>query len=450
MRTFVRIWLGQVISAFGSALGGFALGVWIFERTGSATAFALMGFFAYLPSLLISPVAGALVDRWDRRRTMIVSDFVAALCTGAMALLLYLDRFEVWHAYVLVTIIMASAVFQRPALSASIPLLVPKEQLGRATGMGQAGSAVCEIAAPVLAGTLLLAIGLEGIMLLDLTTFVLGVLPLFLVRIPRPAVSAEGAAARGSLLSEAWAGWTYIAARRGLLGLLLLSALINASLGMVLVLLPPLVLSFTTPVVLGTISSVSSLGLLLGAVAVSILGAPRRKTATILGLLAFRGLLLIVGSLAASPVLIATAAFLFLFANPVSNTASQVLWQTKVPVDLQGRVLAVRNLVGTAMMPLTFLAVGPLVDRVFEPLLAVGGPLAGSVGQVIGVGPGRGIALLLMTLGAFTVVVTALAALVPALRRVESDLPDVELAVRPDDEPAQPTLSRPALEAEGA
>jgi MFS transporter, DHA3 family, macrolide efflux protein len=436
MRAFVPIWLGQVVSAFGSALGSFALGVWVFNETGSVTQFGLLAFFAALPGLLFSPIAGALVDRWDRRRTMIVSDLVAALGTVAIALLLYFDRLEIWNIYILVALITTAGTFQRPALVASIPLLVPREQLGRASGMGQTGGAIAQIGAPMLAGFLLLSIDLEGILLIDFVTFVLGVLPLLWIAIPRPEVSDEAAAVRGSLFKEAWLGWTYIARRPGLLGLLLVIAITNMSLGMVLVLMPPLVLSFSSSAVLGTINSVSSIGLLVGAVGVSFLGVPRRRVATILGLLVFRGLMFVVGGLQESPVLITVAAFLFLCSNPFINTANQVLWQNKVPVDLQGRVLATRNLIGGAMVPLAFLFGGPLVDRVFEPLLAAGGPLAGSVGQVIGVGPGRGVAFLLIVLGLSAILVALIASLFPALRNVERDLPDVAFRAASPQPPA--------------
>ncbi|HEX5718460.1 MAG TPA: MFS transporter [Thermoanaerobaculia bacterium] len=437
MRKFIPIWFGQVVSGFGSALGGFALGVWVYNRTGSVTQFGLIVFWGSLPGLLLSPISGALVDRWDRRRTMIVSDLVAALGTVTIALLLYFDRLEIWYIYILVAIMTTAGTFQRPALSTSIPLLVPRAQLGRAAGMGQAGSAFSEIAAPMLAGFLLLSIDLEGVMLLDFATFLLGILPLLFISIPRPAQSAEGAAVRGSLLKEAKLGWTYIARRPGLLGLLLVTAITNVSLGMVLVLLPPLVLSFGSPAVLGTVQSVASIGLLVGAVGVSVLGSPKRRVATILGLLVFRGLMFVVGGLQESPVLITAAAFLFLCSNPIINTANQVLWQTKVPVDLQGRVMATRSLVGSAMLPLAYLLGGPLADRIFEPLLAADGALAGSVGQVIGVGPGRGVAFLLIVLGSFAILVTLLATRFPALRNVERDLPDVELrAASPEAPPA--------------
>lgn len=437
MRAFVPIWLGQVVSAFGSAVGGFALGVWVFNRTGSATQLGLIGFFGALPGLLLSPITGALIDRWDRRRTMIVSDLVAALGTVTIALLLYFDRLEIWHVYILVAVITMAGTFQRPALVTSVPLLVPRAQLGRATGMGQAGAAVSDIAAPMLAGFLLLSIGLEGIMVLDFTTFVIGVLPLLWIAIPRPAASAEGAAVRGSLLKEAWLGWTFIARRPGLVGLLLVIAITNMCLGMVMVLLPPLVLSFASSAVLGTISSVASTGVLVGAVGVSTLGIPNRKTATILVSLVFRGLMFVIAGLQESALLITVAAFLFLCSNPLINTASQVLWQTKVPVDLQGRVMAARNFIVTAMVPIAYLLAGPLVDRVFEPLLAPGGALAGSVGQVIGVGPGRGVAFLLIVLGSFAILVAFTAALFPALRNVERDLPDVALrAAAPKAPPA--------------
>lgn len=456
MKNFIIIWFGQTISMFGSGLGSFALGVWVFQRSGSVTDFALISVFAALPNLLLSPLAGVLVDRWDRRWAMILTDSVAGLCTLTIALLVFYDNLQIWHIYLIVMTITTFGALQGPALSASIPLLVPKSQLGRASGMQQAGSALSNVAAPMLAGFLLLAIGLNGVMVIDFVTFLIAVGSLLLIRIPRPPVSETGRAARGTIYQEALFGFTYLLRRPGLMALLMLYAATNISLGMVIVLLQPLILSFADAAALGTVMSISSVGLLLGAIAVSVWGGARRRVAAILTISAIQGVLLILGGLWANIYFIAAVAFVFLFLNPVVSAADRVLWQIKIPLDVQGRIFATRRIFAGISLPIAYLIAGPLADKVAEPMLAPGGALADSVGRIIGVGPGRGIGLIIIAMGVLMILVVFLAWLHPRLRRVEEEIPDVvndernRTPAAPEEGEAPAAGASPAPQPEGA
>jgi DHA3 family macrolide efflux protein-like MFS transporter len=233
MRVFIIIWLGQLVSLVGSGLTSFALGLWVYQHTGSVTQFALIGLFTMLPSVALSPLAGALADRWDRRWVMILSDTGAGLSTLMMALLFFAGRIKVWHIYLAAGASAAFAAFQWPAYSAATTLLVSKENLGRANGMVQFGRAASEILAPVLAGVLVLTIQVRGVLLIDFATFLFAITTLLMVRFPRPEITAAGQASKGSLWREAAYGWTYIAARPGLLGLLIFFAAVNFLWGMV-------------------------------------------------------------------------------------------------------------------------------------------------------------------------------------------------------------------------
>lgn len=424
MTSFVVIWVGQVVSTLGSGLTGFALAVWVYQQTGSTTRFALIAFVTFLPGILLSPLAGALADRWDRRLAMIVSDLGAAGATLALVLLIWRGRLELWQIYLLMFVVSAFGALRWPAFAAATTLMVPKRHLGRAGGMTEMGEAAGELVAPLIAGALVMTIGRQGILLIDFATYLVAVIALLAVRIPPPPVTAEGAAARGSLLREALHGWWFIRRRPGLLALLLLFASTHVGLGMVQILLTPMVLSFASAAVLGGVLTVAGVGMLAGSLVMSAWGGPRRRVAGILGLLALQGTTLLFGGLRPSAPLIAGVAFVFLFAIPILNGCSQALWQTKVAPDLQGRVFAVRRTVAWSTLPLTYLVAGPLADRVFEPLMAVGGPLAGSVGRLIGVGKGRGIGLLVIVLGVLVLLVVAAAWRNPRLRHLESELPD--------------------------
>jgi DHA3 family macrolide efflux protein-like MFS transporter len=424
VKTFVVIWFGQLVSLVGSGLTSFALGVWLYQQTGSVTLFALNALFFTLPQMVFSPFAGALVDRWDRRWAMIISDAGAGLTTLLLAALLLFGRLEYWHIYVATFFNALFGAFQWPAYSAATTLLVPKKHLGRAGGMVQLGEAISQLVAPAFAGVLLVTIGLRGIILIDFGTFAFAVITLLVVRIPRPEVSAQGAASKGSLWKEAAFGWRYIVVRPGLLGLLVFFSASNFLWGMVNPLLFPTVLSMTTPDVLGYLASIVGLGMLAGTLVMSAWGGPRRRVNGILGFEMIQGLLAIVMGLRPSVALLAGAGVGILFCSPIVNGSSQALWQSKVHPDLQGRVFAVRRMIAMAASPLAYIVVGPLADKVFEPLMAVDGPLAPSVGRIIGTGPGRGNALMFIVIGFLSIVVGTAAYLYPRIRLVEDELPD--------------------------
>jgi len=425
MATFLVVWTGQVVSVLGSYLTGFALAVWIYQQTGSATYFALITLVTTLPGMLVLPLAGALVDRWDRRWAMILSDGGAGAATLALALLIWRGHLELWHVYLLISIISSFSALRWPAFTAAITMMVPSRHLGRANGMTQLAEAAAQILSPLLAGTMVMSIGRQGVVLIDFASYLVAVVTLLVVRMPRPPATAEGAAAHGSLWREARSGWSFIRRRPGLLAVLVLFAVTNVGTGLVQVLLSPMILSFASPAVLGRVLTVAGCGMLAGGLTMSVWGGPRRRVVGLLGLLLLQGVILPFGGLRASALLIAAGAFIYMFVVPILIGTSQALWQSKVAPDLQGRVFAVRQMVAWSTLPLAYLIAGPLADHVFEPLLAAGGPLAGSVGRIIGVGKGRGMALMFILIGLFIVLVVAAASRFPRLVRLEAELPDV-------------------------
>lgn len=424
MRTFSVIWFGQLISTIGSGLTSFALGVWIYEQTGSTTLYA-MSILAYmLPTLIMSPIAGALVDRWDRRWAMILSDTGAGLSTLVIWLLLASGNLQVWHIYVATVFNAAFSTFQWPAYSAVTTLLVPKKHLGRAGGMTQIGEAVSQLISPVVAGALFVAAGLNSVILIDFVTFGFAVLTLLVVRVPSPKKTAEGQESKGTLLQEAAFGWKYITARPGLTALLVYFAMINFASAFFGPLLVPMMLDLADPDTMGLVFSVIGLGMLVGTLVMSAWGGPKRR---ILGILlpgAAMGFFTIFMGLRPSLVLIGASGFLMMLFMPILNGSSQALWQSKTAPDIQGRVFAVRRMFAWVAQPLGIILAGPLVERVFQPLMNEGGRLAPTVGRLIGVGPSRGTGLLLMVMGVFVILITVAAYAYPRLRLADSELPD--------------------------
>lgn len=424
MRVFLIVWFGQLISLIGSGLTNFALGVWVYQRTGSVTQFSLILLFAMLPSILVSPVAGAMVDRWNRRSCMILSDSGAAITTVAVALLLATGNLQLWHIYLAVGLDSIFKAFQLPAYTASTSLLVPKEQLPRAIGMVQSGQACARLVSPLLAGVLLGIIQLQGIILLDLATFLFAVTTLLLVRFPNAKTDAIPSAKKASLWREALEGATYIFVRPGLLALLIIFAVDNFVAGLVEVLLTPLVLSFTSVTVLGTIQSVGGAGMLLGSVIMSIRKGPQSMLPSIFAFDILAHLCILAFGFRTSFPLFALANFLLFFSLPFINGYSNTILLKKVTPDIQGRVFATINMICWSCIPLAYVVAGPLADRIFEPLMAADGLLAGSIGQILGVGPGRGIGLLFITMEIIAIIVTVAVYRYPRLRFVERELPD--------------------------
>ncbi len=425
MRVFTIVWAGQFVSLIGSGLTGFALGVWVYLTTGSVTQFSMIFLSTIVPGIVMSPFAGALVDRWDRRKAMILSDSGAAVSTLAIAVLLITNQLEIYHIYIAMAVSSTFSSFQWPAYSATTTLLVSKKHLGRAAGMVQTAEAVAQIVSPALAGILLVTVNIWGVIFIDFATFLFALSTLLVVQFPRPEATAEGKAGEGSLLKEAGYGWHYITARRGLFSLLIFFAVTNFIFGFANILYVPLLLSFTSPVVLGSLSSIGGLGMLTGGILMSVWGGPKKRIHGILGFSILTGAMVALGGLRPSVLLLGVVFFAVLFTVPIMNGCSQAIWQVKTAPDVQGRVFAVRRMIAMSVTPLSYIAAGPLADRVFEPLMAVNGPLADSIGEIIGVGPGRGIGLLFIVVGVLTVVITLVSYMYPPLRFVEDELPDV-------------------------
>lgn len=419
LRPFAVIWLGQVASLVGSALTGFALGVWLFQRSGAVTDLAVNALCATLPMAVLSPLAGALVDCHDRRLLMIASDCAAAIVTLIIGLLALGGGLQAWHVYASTALIATLNAVQGPAYLATVALLVPKEHLGRTSGMTSLAYASASIVAPALGGALLVTVGLAGVIAIDLVTFLLAAVSLLVVPIPRPPTA--GQRVRRSYWRDVAAGWGYIGAHPGLLGMTLYFAALNLAEGMGNVLRAPLVLSFAPPTALGAVMSAAGAGGLAGGLLMSVWGGPRRRVHGLLGFSAPAGLCMVLAALRPSVALLGAAYAGRYVCGPVFSGCATAIQQSIVAPEMQGRAFALGSAVRGATLTLVYLAAGPLADGVFEPLMAVGGRLSGSAGAMIGAGPGRGIALLMGLLGLFTVGVALAGRLYPRLYRIEDE-----------------------------
>lgn len=426
MKTFIILWVGQLASMIGSGLIGFALAVWIFSQTGQATPFALTALFSMLPRILLSPIAGAVSDRWNRKKVMLISDSLSGVITIATAYLLYTHQMQVWMVYLFSFLGSIFASFQQPAYSASIVMLVPKQQLTRANSLVQMGEAIETILTPILAGALFGLIGMGGILLIDIATYLVAMITLAVVFIPQPEHAEQEASEKRSVFQDIAIGWRYLSERRGLLGLLIYFAGVNFLANISSVLIGPLVLSFSTATSMGFVQTVMGAGMLAGSTLMSLWGgSEKNRVKMIVGAISLSALGFIIAGFRTSLTFIASGMFILLFFIPFGSGPSSALFSSKVEPGVQGRVFATRSMISMSMMPFAYLLSGILADKVFSPLLLAGGPLADTfIGALLGVGPGRGIGLMLICSGFLVLLISGIAYLNPHIRHIETEIPD--------------------------
>lgn len=427
MTGFTAVWLGQVVSVLATQMTGFGVTLWVYERTGSATALGLTQACYMAPFLLLSPLAGVLVDRYDRKLLMVASDVGAGLGTVTLLVLQSLGWLETWHLYVVNAVMGGFQCLQWPAWSAAMSTMVPEKEYGRANGMMSLVEAGPGVLAPLLAGALLPLIHLRGLLVLDVLTFLVAVGTLLRVHVPPPRATEDGRKARGSMLRESLYGFRYIAARPGLLGLQLVMFGGNLVASMGMTVLAPLLLLRTghDGLVFGTAQSMGALGGVAGGVLMSVWGGPRRRVHGALMGWIIAGLFghVLVGLGRDLPVW-GTALFVTGLVAAAGNACNQTLWQSQVAPDIQGRVFTARRLVAWLAVPIAPVLAGPLADHVLEPGMREGGALTGLFGGWVGTGPGAGMALLFVLTGLLMGLAGLTGYLWPAVREVEGPRPE--------------------------
>ena len=426
MTGFTVIWAGQFVSLLGTSMTNFALTIWAWEQTGQATALALVQLFFFAPQILMSPLAGALVDRWNRKLVMMLSDVTTGLGTLTIFMLLRADALQIQHLYLVSAFMGAFQSFQFPAYSAAVTTMLSKEQYTRASGMLALAQNASGIFGPAAAGALLGVIGKTGIIAFDLLSILIAILALLAVPIPQPPTTAA-ASKRPSLLQDSLYGFRYIAARPSLLGLQLIFFVINFTGSLCFPLMAPMILSKTgnDTVILGVVQSAFGAGGVAGGVFLSAWGGPRKRVnGVLLGMLGTFLLGFILMGVGTSTPVWAAAAFTILFFNPLTNGSSQAIWQSKVPPEVQGRVFSARALIAQISAPIAMAITGPLTDRFLTPAMMPGGSLAPLFGWAVGTGAGAGPALLFLLMGVAGGATSLGAFLFPHIRDVESIIPD--------------------------
>jgi MFS family permease len=432
MTTFTIIWVGQVVSLLGTAMTGFALTLWAYEITGKATPLALVGFFFVTPMTILSPFIGTLVDRSNRKLMMMLSDLAAAFNTIVILVLFTTDSLEIWHLYVTATIAGIFNGFQWPAFSAAISIMIPKKHYVRANGMMQMTGPASNILAPLLAGALIVPIGMKGILIIDLISASAAIGTLLFAHIPQPPRTDEGRAGEGNFLQETAYGFRYIFDRPSLLGLQSIFLVGNLFISLSFAVFAPMILARTNnnEIVFASVQTAGAIGGVLGGVMLSIWGGPKRRIHGVLLGWAGAGLV-VLPLLGVAQNQWMWMAGIFISGIPISivNGSNQALWQAKVAPDVQGRVFGVRRLIAMFVTPISQLIAGPLADNVMEPAMQANGSLALIFGDIVGTGPGAGIGLTFVITGLLAGITAMSGYLFPLIRNVEDILPDHEAVI---------------------
>jgi DHA3 family macrolide efflux protein-like MFS transporter len=430
---FTLVWFGQVISIMGSAMSGFALTIWAWKATGSATALAIVGISNFAPGIIFSPIAGALVDRWNKKLVLIISDLVAGLTTIGILIIYAINpaNLQIWHLCVAGVISGTFQAFQWPAYSTAISVLVPKKHYSRSAAMMSLAETGSGVLSPVLAGALLGIIGLGGIFLIDIATFIFAILMVLWIQIPGIKKSEAGKESQGNLWQESLFGFKYIWERKNLLNMQLVFFWGNFISAIAFTVVGPMFLARTqtNSALFGVFNSVASIGGILGGLLITLWGGPKRRViGVLLGWSLFGMLGLGFLGFGQSIVLWMIGSFFGSFTTPMVNSSNQAIWQSKVPPDIQGKVFSVRRVIAQITAPLGTLLGGVLADYVMEPALQPGGSLAPSLGKFFGTSQGSGMSLMIAICAILVFLVGIVGYLTPTVRNIETALPDHDQA----------------------
>ncbi|ULO04702.1 amino acid adenylation domain-containing protein [Paenibacillus sp. 19GGS1-52] len=420
LKIFFTVIFGQLMSILGSGLTGIAIGVWVYSQTQSVADFAAISSASLIPGILVLPFAGAIVDRYDRRLVMLFSDLMMALPIAWLAVLMATHSLEVWHIYVSSAIGSVSRSFHRPAFMASIAQIIPKQYLGHANGIVQLAGSTSEMIAPLLGVALYSTIGMANIFILDVVSFFIAITTLLIVRFPNTLFSRQ----EESFLKEVLMGWKFIVKRPGLLYMIAFFFIGNILFGAASVLIQPLVLSFGTPADLAAVTMLGALGAVAGGLVMSLWGGTQKRAAGMVGFVILEGFFMIVTGLRANILMTAVGLFGLWFSVTLVNAHWQSLIQSKVGLQLQGRVLATNQMIAMSSMPIGYWLSGLLADSVFNKAMEKGGFLTPYLGPVLGVGTGRGIGLLMASVGALVLIWSVVGFRFKPLRNMEDDLED--------------------------
>ncbi len=404
LKPYLLLWSTQTLSALGSGMTSYALVLWLYLRTGSALQTALLSVCSYAPYVVMSIFAGALCDRWDKKRTMLVCDLLAAASTLAVLMLIRADALLPWHLYALNALNGLMNTVQQPAGEVAATLLIPKRLYQKTSGLRSLSQSLNSILTPVLATALFAFAGMGWVIAVDLATFAAAFLTLWLF-IPIPQGGGQGS--RENLLRSAQEGLGWLRRNPLILRLILFLSCINLIASVYDAALPAMVLPSPCggQQALGLVNGCVGLATLAGSALAALLPAPKNRVRTIcLCLLFSMSTENFILALCHSPLAWCAGAVLGWLFIPLMNANMDVIFRSTIPLEMQGRVYACRNTLQFFTIPIGFLLGGALTDGLFEPLMAAQ-PFTSPLAALFGTGKGSGAAMLFGVIGVCGVLV---------------------------------------------
>lgn len=416
LKSFIILWLTQSFSALGSAMTNFALVIWLYNDSGSALTTAMLTVCSYAPYDLMSIFAGAVSDKWNKKTIMLVCDSLAALCTVLVLILFKTGSLEVWHLYVLNALNGLMNTIQQPASDVAATMLTPEKHYQKTSGMRSFSNSLVSILTPVFAAAIVAFAGVEAVIAVDLFTFLAAFLTLlFFIRIPEPERKSETAE---SVLQSAKSGLVYLKTNKGILWMILFHAAINFIASIYDAAFPAMILSKSNQTVLGVVNASVGIATLAGSVIATVAPAPKSRVRVVCNCLLIsmstENFLLAFGR---TPVVWCIGAVLGWLSIPLMNANMDVIFRTRIPTDMQGRVYSARNTLQFFTIPLGYFLGGLLVDKVFEPFMARN--TRGFLTNLFGEEKGSGAAMLFFVIGIAGVMVCLIFRRVKAIKEID-------------------------------
>lgn len=397
MKKFLMIWVGELISSIGSGMTAFAVSVYVYQVTGSATWVSIAVLLAYLPTILLSPVGGVLADRYDRRLMMILGDFLSAL--GLLFILLSFQTGHTGVAFVLIGITVSSVfvVLLEPAYKATVTDLLTEEEYAKASGLVQMAGASKYLISPFIAGLILAVSDIRTILWIDIATFFVTVLVIAVVKKSIQVVKPNRD--HFHFFKEFKEGIQSITSDKTVRNLVWLMGFMCFFLAFIQTLMTPMILAFADAKTLGIMESISALGMFVGSIVIGILNIKGNYSRVLMIGIMVAGVFMALTGTTTNIVMIVVFCFLFFTALPFVNTAAEVMLRLRIPNEVQGRAWGMISVLTQVGYIVAYAICGVLADYLFGPMLMEDGVLAGSVGLLIGTGEGRGIGLMLIFAG---------------------------------------------------
>ena len=378
---FLLLWAGEFISSIGGGLTGFGLGIYIFQKTGSAASMALLTFLAFLPGLLLKVPAGVLADRYDRRLLMMIGDGCSGLGVWFILICMLHGDAAIWQIYVGVIVSSVFSALLEPAFTATITDLLTKEQFSKANGLMSIAGSARYLLSPIIAGFLLTVSDIKLILIIDIATFFVTI---FAAAVVRRGLGSKPSGEDASFVESIKEGWRAVSGKRGLFLLVLVTSVITLFMGVFQVLAEPFVLSFSDSKTLGIVETVSASGMLVSGVFLGIRGLKRRFVRTLGFGLSFAGVMMAMFGVFQNLYVICTFGFLFFTAIPFANNSLDYLARTNIPEELQGRAWGL---------------IGFISQSGYVIAYGLSGVIADAVGRMTGGGVGSGASITIFASG---------------------------------------------------